>query len=364
MKNLSIIILGTLAASCIQCDSRNIHTDTVHIPSAVDKMMVTDDLFDNFEFIPLETSEESLFGYIDKIIIHNDKFYILDKTKTRRINVFNSNGKFSHTIGKRGDGPEEYTKIEDFTIDEKNGQVIILSFPSILYRYDLEGNFMERKKISDYLLWHICYDGAEGFLCSTDYQSSESDYLIHHYDKDFTLKDRKIKSTNGIVAMPPLNINPFIKDGDKISYFDFYTSTLHWNILNAEEKQIVFEFGNKKVPFEAYKDPMRFYEKQQDYNFFITAVIDKGLFWSSYSNHGQGANILITDITNGKKILLKDSRFLEILCCHDSYFYQAYSPLTFLEGNFNFSAKVISDYSVEFDSNLMILRFKARRVFN
>jgi hypothetical protein len=131
-------------------------------------------------------SEESLFGYVDKIIIHSDKFYILDRTKTRRINVFDSSGKFSHTIGKIGGGPEEYMKIEDFTIDEKNSQVIILSYPSVIYRYDLDGRLIERKKISDHLLWHICYDGVEGFLCSTDYQSTESDYLLCLYDSDFT----------------------------------------------------------------------------------------------------------------------------------------------------------------------------------
>ena len=166
----------------------------------------------------------------------------------------------------------------------------------------------------------------------------------------------------GVAGMPPLTINPLIKDGDKIAYFDFYTSTLHWDILNTEGKQFEFEFGNKKVPFELYKEPMQFFEKQQNYNFFITAVIDNGVFWSSYSTHGQGATILAINTTGYKKIVFKNSGFLDILCCHDGYFYQSYSPLTFLEGNFNFSAKVISAYPVDFESNPIILRFKAKQV--
>ena len=363
MKNLIIILLGMFIISC--GSSRNAHADIIQMPKNVDKIMVMNDLFDNFEFIPLETSEQSLFGHIDRIAIHNDKFYILDKAITRRINVFHSNGKFSHTIGKIGEGPGEYTKIEDFTLDEKNDQIIVLSYPSIIYRYDLNGSFIERKKISDDLFWHICYDGTEGFLCSTDYQWNESEYLVCHYDNDFTLKDVIIKKTlKDVASMPPLNIDPFIKDGNTISYFDFYTSTLHWDILNVEGKKIGFDFGNKKVPFAMYKTPMKFYENQQSYKFFITAMIDNGVFWSSYMNHGQGANTLIKDIIDGKQTAFKDTWFFDILCCHNGYFYRAYSSLEFLKGNFEFTAKMLNDYQVDFDSNPIILRFKAKQVFN
>jgi hypothetical protein len=162
--------------------------------------------------------------------------------------------------------------------------------------------------------------------------------------------------------MPPLNIDPFIKDGNKISYFDFYTSTLYWDILNLEEKQVKFEF-EKKIPFEIFEDPMQFYEKQENYDFFITTVIDNGKFWSSYSNHGQGANLLIADIADGKKKLFKDSWFTDILCCHEGYFYEACSSLKFLEGNFNFKAKMMSTYPIDYESNFIILRYKAKKQF-
>ena len=306
MKKLIIFLFGVFIVSCIQRDSRN--PNTIPIPKNIEKDMVLNDLFNDFEFIPLETTEQSLFGYVNKIEFLNNKFYILDKIKTKRINVFHSDGKFSHSIGKVG-------------------------------------------------------NGTGGFLFSTDYQSTENNYLIYRYDKDFILTDKIIKSNNTTVKMPPLNIDPFIKDGDKISYFDFFNSTLYWDILNANTKQITFEFGNKKAPIEIFNSPMQFFEKQQNYNFFITAVIDKGLFWSSYSNHGQGAVMLITDLAAGEKIAFNKSWFVDILCCHDGYFYKAYSPMEFQEKNFNFEAKVKSNFPVDFDSNPVILRFKAQNKF-
>jgi hypothetical protein len=303
---------------------------------------------------------------MNKIIVFEDKFFILDRTEVRKVLVFQSNGKFSHTIGLVGQGPGEYTNIEDFTIDKEKRRLIILCYPSIVNIYDLDGKFIERKRISEYLLWHIS-DCPDGYLCSADHQSApdgNEDYLIFHFDKEFNFKDKLLYIPSFKVGnMSPL-FNPLENDGDKMVYFDFFTSTLYYNFLNQTEmKTVYFDFGQKAVPAEYFSDPMKFFEKQQEYCFFIYAKVVDGVLWALYSFQNKGAYALFMDLETGKKLSFKMNRWFPDFFSHqDTYLYSAIFPDQILDGHNWFTAKTITKYPIEPDSNPVILRFKAKQI--
>ncbi|MFD2873337.1 6-bladed beta-propeller [Mucilaginibacter ximonensis] len=70
------------------------------------------DFFTEVNYIPLETTDESLFGSINKLVVTDDYFIILDHN-TRSILIFNKNGKF-HTKIKGTDG----APIWDFSVNK------------------------------------------------------------------------------------------------------------------------------------------------------------------------------------------------------------------------------------------------------
>lgn len=78
-----------------------------------------------YHFIPLETTEKCLIGSISDIQIKNNYIYILEGKESEDLFVFNLEGKFITTVGKKGSGPEEYIKISDFDIDVDNNLLII-----------------------------------------------------------------------------------------------------------------------------------------------------------------------------------------------------------------------------------------------
>ena len=84
------------------------------------KVKSLDDLFGKkAKYISLETSaDESLIGKINKIIKRKESFFILSDDK--RILQFDSNGKFVTVLDKQGNGPEEYTMINDFNLYVNN----------------------------------------------------------------------------------------------------------------------------------------------------------------------------------------------------------------------------------------------------
>ena len=75
-----------------------------------------------YEFVQLETTDESLLDGIFQIRITEDRLFIINQ-KFDKVLVFNKNGKFIATIGSFGSGPGEYLSPCAIHIDENNNRI-------------------------------------------------------------------------------------------------------------------------------------------------------------------------------------------------------------------------------------------------
>ncbi|MDR2131044.1 MAG: 6-bladed beta-propeller, partial [Odoribacteraceae bacterium] len=99
------------------------------------------EVLDSVKYVCLETSDDCLIREINKIVYHDNKYYILDRTKTKRLLCFDSAGRFERSFGRTGQGPGEYVEPTDFMIT--SSQVIILDqFAHKLLFFDKRGNFI------------------------------------------------------------------------------------------------------------------------------------------------------------------------------------------------------------------------------
>ena len=116
--------------------------------------------FDGGGIIALETTEKSLLGRIEKMCVSDDYFFFLDNT---RVLVFRKDGKFLRDISKCGNGPGEYNRLSDITIDDKNHEIFLLDATKrCVLVYDYENNYkrtipLTGKSFSSKFIYH---DGA------------------------------------------------------------------------------------------------------------------------------------------------------------------------------------------------------------
>lgn len=73
---------------------------------------------------PLETNDSILIGSVYKMILNEDKYWLLD-TKRSTVNCFNIRGKFIYRIENRGKGPEEYFTISDISFSPEGDHLIV-----------------------------------------------------------------------------------------------------------------------------------------------------------------------------------------------------------------------------------------------
>ncbi|MDR0683343.1 MAG: 6-bladed beta-propeller [Dysgonamonadaceae bacterium] len=142
-----ILALASLFACCNS--ERNQQITAENVIKIDDSELVThykaSDIFEDLTLIPLETHDSCLIGYISKTEITDDAIYTMD-VKSKLIFAFNREGKFRFQISNRGQGPNEYIRLADFTV-MKNGDVLILDEYRKLIRFRSDGTHVKSYRL-------------------------------------------------------------------------------------------------------------------------------------------------------------------------------------------------------------------------
>lgn len=275
IRNVCILIVCLLMLACTKNVDKTQGSTT--FVKKTTKELNMKDLYSDFELLPLKTEGDGVFRDINKLVVYEDNYYILDKTGKRQVLVFDANGEYKYSIGNAGKGKGEYTNIEDFTIDKENNRIVILAYPSTAYVYNLDGSFLLSKKIEkNTMLWNII-SYADGFICSTNhmtYTEGKHAFLFYFFDKDFKFKEKQISVLPKQMQIPPMVSNVFyeIKDG-KIIYFDvyepsIYTINTNGHISVSKSKYILDNY----MPYEKFANIQEFMSEQSKYDYFFKAI--------------------------------------------------------------------------------------------
>ena len=145
-KKILIFLAGLLLFACVDKNTgilMEIPVDT-NQNTSLPLSLITE----NIKAIELELTDESMINpdHIIQILL-TDSNVIIAGNKSRNFNssqilVFTIDGKFSHSIGGRGQSPGEFTYVSHLAIDEKSKHLFVSSREKIIC-YDLDGKFLK-----------------------------------------------------------------------------------------------------------------------------------------------------------------------------------------------------------------------------
>ena len=106
------------------------------------------DVFSRMDVIPLETTDNSFVVYPMKVLEYANKFFIYD-IHTQRVLTFSDKGKYLRDIGRKGQGPGEYTWLTSISINPKEETIQLLAPFGYYLNYTLDGCFIDKKILPD-----------------------------------------------------------------------------------------------------------------------------------------------------------------------------------------------------------------------
>lgn len=245
----------------------------------------------------LETNENSLIQEISKSYL--TKEYLIIKSNHSLLLFNRDNGKLIHVIDRVGNGPEDYTQLSDFDVDEKMEHIHILDkAKQKIITYNFQGEYQGSSPINIWAIKLIKKDPEQFYLYSGNETSEGNPYKLNVFNQSsivesfFKIDDDKKNYLHINSAQ-----NFYWKDGMAF-FFEAFNDTIY----SLEQKKPVYFIQYKHaVPSDFFNNRfaniMEFFQKynQMGYtnstynvfesdNQFFFSCFDKGIKYFNVYN--------------------------------------------------------------------------------
>jgi hypothetical protein len=278
---ISVFFYTSLLAQADKIDSSQMRTLRIDPESA--RGAAVSQVFDEVQFVPLETTKESLFGSISQLEV-TDKYYIIYDYDTKSILIFSKDGKYKNKISaskiEKDPSDKNAQNFYGFALIKENDEPVIQVYLGRSYLYfNLEGTMLRKVPSKD-----VPYGNARKFTDGTKVERGYTDKK----DKDSTNYEVALLKADQEVA----KYFPYNKDRNKMDQFYgsgenltdsgvpnefFYITFYEYNIYKLSQKnlalnyRIIFPAANS-LPADFKTNPL-YVNKRQEFFSKNTAVI-------------------------------------------------------------------------------------------
>lgn len=202
------------------------------------------DFAEEIEMIPLEFTDKSILGEVKKIVLSEDFIFVMEQNNNEGIYTFDRNGNFLHQIGRRGQGPEEFVDLSDFSINEKDRLLYIFDCHSTkVLTFSFDNKFIKGVSM-DYYATNFEYQNGLFYLYREFADFGFPRYALVIKDQDGNLVEKYYpmpkdvysihecifrKRESDILFAQDLNDSVFTLSGSKLNplyYIDYKNRTM------------------------------------------------------------------------------------------------------------------------------------------
>ncbi|MDR1339098.1 MAG: 6-bladed beta-propeller [Prevotellaceae bacterium] len=162
-KYLIIVLTAVLLSGCNHQKPSGQTGDYIRIPvnpAEASESVNMSEIFSDIEYIPLESVDKHLIGTVNQLIVYKDRFYIFDRYQTQSVFCFQQDGKFLFELNRKGQGPGEYIKLDNISIDCDNSHLLLYCGPMHpILVCDLDGNYIKSHRTKDIWAHEFSYTG-------------------------------------------------------------------------------------------------------------------------------------------------------------------------------------------------------------
>ncbi|HYQ55789.1 MAG TPA: 6-bladed beta-propeller [Draconibacterium sp.] len=205
------------------------------------------EIISEISYIPLETNPSCLLGYM-WIPVFGEDILVNTSDGGESIYRFSSDGKYLNTIGRKGNGPNEYNGCTDLFL-QGDTVYIVSNFTDDILCYSLTGEFLKKYKLEVERPKHVVQLPDKSFMITLTTDDKLGNLI--KTDKEFNIQAGYIKNL-------PFPSNPlpcrFQNSNDKIFYYNTFLDTIY-NISNGSPiPSIIVDYGKYRVSNERHPE--------------------------------------------------------------------------------------------------------------
>ena len=295
MKSIvKVSVIARMLAGLSACASQSsLQTDAIKLGNSRELFSLSD-FVEPIKFISLESSDSCMIRFVRKVIQTHDGYIILGDMQGGSIAAFSDDGKFRHYFGRIGQGPGEYTFVDDIALSPSHDSLLVCVPNAYVYTYSLDGVFGRKITADEYIpLTSIATNSENIAMCATSIAKGFNRF--HLYSPQMKLKFDGIPSGKGF----PIPFGKEIYMNDKAAYFlDWYENVLYEISTSENVVNRTWELSMPNdVASHNIHDFMSFNDKFLEVGYVEDWCISQGNFIAEYLVDGI-PYIFIYDLEN------------------------------------------------------------------
>lgn len=268
-----IFVISILFTGCSTSNKKSIEIDLDN-----KEQVSIGDIFGRFEIAPLETSPKSLIYGCDKIVYHDQKYYLLD-IKQKALLIYNDRGLLLNIIKEIGRGPNEYTELSDFDINPYTNHIELLTPRGRILIYNQDAQFVRSFIIRGVRATHYFINVSKDIIVI--YQNFEKKRLSFYSRKQKIILKELYNIPKYVSYHTQLNTrySPFYRYKDTICFHDVFSNNIYYIDNMTLKDRFFWNFG--KYNFDISKLPQGKsanynidFLKNSNYAYYITNIIE------------------------------------------------------------------------------------------
>lgn len=234
----SSIVLGGLVLGCIGCGQKEVQENCTRFKESSSLSSFLPDV-SSVRLIPIY--DDHLLGSRVEMISAKGSFILSDMSNDV-IYRYDDKGFFLNEIGRKGNGPGEYSHVSNVQLIDQSKVAVVSPFKGIYY-YDLAGEFLCKEDVDNLGLQTVINAGSiltyYGYLSTEKYRlcAMDSSSEPHYY------LPNKFSVIPYSTTIPQLSVY----DG-KVFIIDSYNNVLYSYDSGELNEYEVFDFGKYRVP--------------------------------------------------------------------------------------------------------------------
>lgn len=294
------------------CSSQEVKKNTsakVNIDGIKSILINSDDILEEYDpleiisqidYVHLESTGENLIGQVDKVIIFDDKIFVLDRTKAKSVFCFGLDGTYLFKVGEFGRGPGEYRELEDIVIDRTALEIGLLGRSEILWYSIKKGHFTgSSTKLKKILIERVSYIDSTTLIGHANNQcaSRKDCYNFYTFNKEGEVLTQYLPIEKSRKDVFIEYDNPFSGDVITESITNLYNDTIY----GISSKGNLF--GKYRLNFGdmALKDRSLLPKKTKDLGRWMSLSEEKGLV-SGIQFFSETDSIIVFNFALGKEL--------------------------------------------------------------
>ena len=387
MKTVNVLIwlIISLLYSCSSPKQEDKETGK-RIPIVIeeDSKIKFSDVFEQVDYIPLETTDASLVGIVERFRIFDNKVCLIcDKS----LLLFDTHtGKVISKISKLGSAPEEYQSLYDASVCEDGSVELLDMNKRKLRKYDVDGNFVSSLDLPSMSFSFFANGQGNYWLYNNNMPYEDIKSKVVYYDASKRVMidsyfpiDMHLASYYFVVEG-----NNFAKRQDDFLFFACPPEKIY-SLKEGKESSVAYtiDFGKRTVPQDFYNndysDIMGFSTEanKHGYVYFVnnfsandfyiqlSFFLDKVAYWSIYSEHEENSytGCMLQDDLNSLKDFRVDSQNT-LYAINGDYLYFLLSAEQFIDicsNDDTFFEQVTKNNDMNDQSNPLLVRCKFKK---